>query len=75
MEQVQGWARIASAADAQPAVVVTRVKDEGEPIVDLRDQLVRFGGDDCEGLEVRSIRPLPSVPDAGEGERSGYGYR
>jgi hypothetical protein len=41
--------------------------------VDGGDEFVGFGCNDREGLEVGSVRPLPGVPDAGEGERSGFG--
>ena len=40
--------------------------------MDLSDELIGLGGDDREGLEIASVRPLPRVPDAGEGERSRF---
>jgi hypothetical protein len=70
MQQLKWRSRIAALViDAQPTVIVSGMQDESEAIVNLRDELVGFGGDDCEGLEVSTIRPLPCVPDAGEGER------
>ena len=74
MEKVERRARVASlVVDAEPAVIVARVQDEGKTVVDLRDEFVGFGGNQGEGLEVGSVRPLPGVPDAGEGERAGLG--
>jgi hypothetical protein len=34
---------------------------------------LEFGGDQGEGLEPGTVGPLPRVPDAGEGKRSGFG--
>ena len=40
--------------------------------MDQRDELVGFGGDQGEGLEAASVRPLPRVPDVGEGKGSRF---
>jgi hypothetical protein len=60
--------RIATLGNPKPAVVVSRVQDQGEAIVDLCDEFVGFGRDQGEGLEPGSVRPLPRVPDGGECE-------
>ena len=39
--------------------------------MDLSDELIGLGGDDREGLEIASVRPLPRVPDAGEANGPG----
>jgi hypothetical protein len=49
------------------------MQDEGQAIMDLSDEFIGFGGDDRESLEIASVRPLPRIPDAGEGERSRFG--
>lgn len=73
MQQIEGRPRIVTLGDAKPAVVVSRVQDQGEAIVDLCDEFVGFGRDQGEGLEASSVRPLPRVPDGGEGKRAGFG--
>jgi hypothetical protein len=74
MEKVERRARVASfVVDAWPAVVVARMQDEGKTVVDLGDEFIGFGGNQGERLKVCSIRPLPCVPNAGEGERAGLG--
>ena len=51
MEKVERRARVASpAVAAQPAVVVSRVQNKCEMVMDLRDELVGFGGNQGEGL-------------------------
>lgn len=73
MEKLQGWAWIASlVVDAKPAIIVPWVQDEGEAVVYLRDEFVGFGGDQGEGLKAGAVGPLPRVPDACEGEGSGF---
>jgi hypothetical protein len=70
VQQVKRWPRIAALViDTQPTVVVSRVQDESETVMDLRDEFIRLRRYDCEDLEVGAVRPLPCVPDAGEGER------
>jgi hypothetical protein len=59
VEEVEGWARIATVRYAKPAVVVPGVKDKREAIMDLSYEFVGFSGDDCEGLEAGTVRPLP----------------
>jgi hypothetical protein len=44
------------------------VQDEGETIVNLSDEFVGFGGNEGEGLEPGTIRPLPRVPNTGKGK-------
>jgi hypothetical protein len=41
--------------------------------LDLRDELVGFGGDQGEGLEAGTVGPLPRIPDAGEGKGAWFG--
>ena len=49
------------------------MQDESKTIVDLGDEFIGFGGNQGERLKVCSIRPLPCLPNAGEGERAGLG--
>lgn len=57
MEEVEGWARIASfIVDAKPAVVILGVQDERETVVDLRDQFIGFCGDQSKRLKARLTR-------------------
>ena len=49
------------------------MQDEGKTVVDLGDEFIGFGCNQGERLKVCSIRPLPCVPNAGEGERAGLG--
>jgi hypothetical protein len=74
VEKVERRSRITPfVVDAEPAVVVSRMQDEGETIVDLRNEFVGFGGDQGEGFEAGTIGPLPRVPDACEGKGAGFG--
>jgi hypothetical protein len=51
VKKVERRARVASlAVDAEPAVIVSRVQNKCEMVMDLRDELVGFGGNQGEGL-------------------------
>jgi hypothetical protein len=74
MEKVERRARVHSpGVDAEPAVVVPGVQDENKTIVNLREEFVRFGGDQGVCLEAGTVGLLPRVPDAGEGKRFRFG--
>ena len=54
----------------QPAIVVSRVKNDGHARMDLGHQLVRFRRDDGIGLEPVTVLVFPGVPKPGEREET-----
>jgi hypothetical protein len=53
-------------------IIVSWVQDERKTVMNLGDKLVRLRGDQGKGFQSSTVGALPRVPDASEGEGSGF---